>query len=662
MFTSVLVANRGEIAVRIIRTLRTLGIHSIAVYSDADADARHVGEADESLRIGPSAARESYLSIDRIIDAAVRTGAQALHPGYGFLSENAELAEACERAGIVFIGPKAASIHTMGDKIEAKQTVAKSGVPVVPGIDGRGTSDAELIGAARELGFPILIKPSAGGGGKGMRLVHTAKDLAKELAAARREALAAFNDDALLLEHYVHAPRHIEIQIAADQHGNVVHFGERECSLQRRHQKIIEEAPSPFVTPEMRAEMGRQAIAAAVACAYTNVGTVEFIVPGNADGAFYFMEMNTRLQVEHPVTEAVYGIDLVEWQLRIAAGEPLPLTQDQIQPRGHAIEARIYAEDPASGFLPTGGTIVGLREPIGIDTRIDSGLRVGTTIGSSYDPLLAKVIAWGENRHDAMQRLDQALADTTVLGVITNVSHLRTVLRDPAVVAGNLSTHLVEALPPFVRATIPDAAIAAAALFHLTIGDRRSAWSASFGWRHGGAAPAIIYLQTDGATPLTVAVHATNQGTTVKIDSGAWLTASLRQESGVFVGHVGDASYRFDVALDALDGETLWLGHGGETWTVRRVAHPRRARIADAVVAGPITSPMPGTLQTVHVSDGDHVVAGQALAVVEAMKMEHTVVAPANGIVVRVLGHAGQQVRLNETLMLFELVAEEAHP
>ena len=382
MFETVLVANRGEIAVRVIRTLCRLGIRSVAVYSDADAGARHVREADTALRLGPAPARESYLDIDKVLDAAVRSGAQAIHPGYGFLSERADFAAACERAGVVFLGPSARAIEVMGDKITAKNAVAAFDVPVVPGIARPGLSDDDLVTAADEIGYPVLIKPSAGGGGKGMHLVEDPARLRDALATARREAASAFGDDTLFLERFVLRPRHIEVQVLADSHGNVVHLGERECSLQRRHQKVIEEAPSPLLDPQTRARIGAAACNTARSVDYLGAGTVEFIVSADRPDEFFFMEMNTRLQVEHPVTEAVTGLDLVEWQLRVAAGEKLTLVQDDIELNGHAIEARVYAEDPARGFLPTGGQVLGVLEPTGPGVRVDSSLLAGTTVGS----------------------------------------------------------------------------------------------------------------------------------------------------------------------------------------------------------------------------------------------------------------------------------------
>ncbi|MGA8520526.1 MAG: biotin carboxylase N-terminal domain-containing protein, partial [Pseudonocardiaceae bacterium] len=443
MFESVLVANRGEIAVRVIRTLRAMGLRSVAVYSDADAGARHVRDADVAVRVGPAPAAASYLSIDAILAAAARTGAQAVHPGYGFLSENAVFARACACAGLIFVGPPAAAIEAMGDKIRAKATVAAAGVPVIPGSDGSAGDDDALAATADALGYPVLIKPSAGGGGKGMRVVHRAQDLPEAITGARREARGAFGDATLLVERFIATARHIEIQVLADAYGAAVHLGERECSLQRRHQKIIEEAPSVLLDAATRARMGQRAVTVAQAVGYTGAGTVEFIVPADTPDQFFFLEMNTRLQVEHPVTELVTSLDLVQWQLRVAAGEPLRLRQNNIRIDGHAVEARIYAEDPALGFLPTGGQVLQLREPAGPGVRVDSGLALGDAVGSDYDPLLAKVIAHGPDRDTALRRLDAALAQTSILGLGTNVAFLRALLADADVQAGKLDTGLV---------------------------------------------------------------------------------------------------------------------------------------------------------------------------------------------------------------------------
>ncbi|MBV9352393.1 MAG: ATP-grasp domain-containing protein, partial [Mycobacterium sp.] len=464
-FDTVLVANRGEIAVRVIRTLRDMGIRSVAVYSDADATARHVAEADLAVAIGPAPARASYLNIGAVVGAAVRTGAQAVHPGYGFLSENADFAASLAAAGVAFIGPPVAAIQTMGDKIAAKSTVSAFGVPVVPGIARPGLTDADLLDAAEQIGYPVLVKPSAGGGGKGMRMVERPADLPAALAGARRESAAAFGDDTLFLERFVLRPRHIEVQVLADAYGNVVHLGERECSLQRRHQKVIEEAPSPLLDSATRARIGAAACDTARSVDYVGAGTVEFIVSADRPDEFFFMEMNTRLQVEHPVTEMVTGWDLVEWQVRIAAGEKLTAAQTDIALHGHAVEARVYAEDPARGFLPTGGDVLEVVEPKGPGVRIDSGLCAGMAVGSEYDPMLAKVIAHGADRPAALRALDKALADTAVLGVVTNIEFARFLLADSDVAAGRLDTGLLDRRAGGFLATAPadDHLIAAAA-------------------------------------------------------------------------------------------------------------------------------------------------------------------------------------------------------
>src|SRR5246500_2134173 len=524
MFDTVLVANRGEIAVRVIRTLRRLGIRSVAVYSDPDADARHVQEADMAVRLGPAAARESYLDIAHVLDAATRTGAQAIHPGYGFLSENAHFAAACERAGVVFLGPPARAIEVMGDKITAKNAVAAFDVPVVPGVAKPGLSDDELVAAAGEVGFPVLIKPSAGGGGKGMRLVEDPARLGEAVVTARREAASSFGDDTLFLERFVLRPRHIEVQVLADAHANVVHLGERECSLQRRHQKVIEEAPSALLDAETRARIGAAACNTARSVDYVGAGTVEFIVSAERPDEFFFMEMNTRLQVEHPVTEAVTGLDLVEWQVRIAAGEKLPVGQHDITLEGHAIEARVYAEDASRGFLPTGGPVLQVVEPVEIPgVRVDSGLAAGMTIGSDYDPMLSKVIAHGPDRASALRILDRALANTAVLGVVTNVEFLRFLLADPDVVIGRLDTGLLDRrVGDFSAATPSDGDLIAAAAFRWLLAWNHATndlWTHPSGWRVGANAPTSIRLEAGGRTGY---IHITGRAGPPPPPGGHW--------------------------------------------------------------------------------------------------------------------------------------------
>ncbi|MFD5908225.1 acetyl/propionyl/methylcrotonyl-CoA carboxylase subunit alpha [Streptomyces massasporeus] len=627
MFETVLVANRGEIAVRVIRTLRSMGVRSVAVFSDADADARHVREADTAVRIGPPPASESYLSVERLLEAAVRTGAQAVHPGYGFLAENAAFARACAEAGLVFIGPPADAIALMGDKIRAKETVQKAGVPVVPG--GR---DPDLAEAARELGAPVLLKPSAGGGGKGMRLVRDLTRLEDEIASARREARASFGDDTLLVERWIDRPRHIEIQVLADGHGNVVHLGERECSLQRRHQKIIEEAPSVLLDEETRAAMGEAAVQAARSCGYRGAGTVEFIVPGNDPSSYYFMEMNTRLQVEHPVTELITGLDLVEWQLRVAAGQPLGFTQTDVRLTGHAVEARICAEDPARGFLPSGGTVLKLREPQGDGVRTDSGLTEGTEVGSLYDPMLSKVIAYGPDRATALRKLRAALAETVTLGVQTNAGFLRRLLAHPAVVSGDMDTGLVEReVEGLVPTDVPEEVYEAAAAVRLdALKPEPGGWTDPFsvpsGWRLGGAPkPPVFPLRVQ--EPLE---HTPRGAATVTADRVSVTLDGVR--------------HTFHRAAD-------WLGRDGDAWHVRD-HDPVAASLTRAAHAGAdsLTAPMPGTVTVVKVAVGDEVSAGQSLLVVEAMKMEHVISAPHAGKVTELDVAPGTTVAMDQVL------------
>ncbi|MFE6070539.1 acetyl/propionyl/methylcrotonyl-CoA carboxylase subunit alpha [Streptomyces sp. NPDC056525] len=639
MFDTVLVANRGEIAVRVIRTLRELGVRSVAVYSDADADARHVREADTAVRIGPPPASESYLSVAALLDAARRTGAQAVHPGYGFLAENAGFAQACADAGLVFIGPPASAISLMGDKIRAKETVKAAGVPVVP-----GAADPELEAAAHALGAPVLLKPSAGGGGKGMRLVRDLSTLTEEIASARREARASFGDDTLLVERWIDRPRHIEIQVLADAHGNVVHLGERECSLQRRHQKIIEEAPSVLLTPEIRASMGAAAVEAARSCGYVGAGTVEFIVPGGDPSSYYFMEMNTRLQVEHPVTELITGVDLVEWQLRVASGEPLPFAQEDITLTGWAIEARICAEDPSRGFLPSGGTVLSLNEPAGEGVRTDSGLSEGTEVSSLYDPMLSKVIVHAEDRPTALRRLRAALADTVTLGVPTNAGFLRRLLAHPDVVSGALDTGLVERdAESLVPEGVPDevyAAAAAARLAELTPAPR-DGWTDPFSvpssWRLGGSpAPLPFPLRVPGLEPVTAeappGTRVTDTTVTVTVDG---ITHTLHRAGN-------------------------WLGRDGDSWHV--MDHdPVAAALSGAKHGGADTlaAPMPGTVTVVKVAVGDEVEAGQSLLVVEAMKMEHVISAPHAGTVTELDVTPGSTVAMDQILAVVTPREEE---
>jgi len=690
MFDSVLVANRGEIAVRIFRTLARMGVRGVAVYSDADAGARHVREADLAIRIGPALAAESYLNTDRILAAARQAGVAAVHPGYGFLSENAEFARACAAAGLVFIGPPPGAIEAMGDKIRAKETVAAAGVPVVPGAGRPGLTDEDLIGTLNEAWFPLLVKPSAGGGGKGMRVVRSAAELPAALQAARREARAAFGDDTLLVERYIQRPRHIEIQVLADSLGSVVHLGERECSLQRRHQKIIEEAPSPLLDGPGRAELGAAAVAAARSVGYVGAGTVEFIVSGNAPHGrddrpepprgpvdFYFMEMNTRLQVEHPVTELISGLDLVELQVRVAAGEPLPLRQDQVRLTGHAIEGRVSAEDPARGFLPTGGTVLALREPGLPGVRVDSGLAEGMTISSAYDPMLAKVIAYGGDRATALRRLDAALAAMTVLGVTTNIPFLRTLLTDPDVAAGKLDTSLAERIAADMAAPkVPDEVLAAAALAEVLLapggtlspggttplgpprgGTARPAsapgpWDIADGWRVGEHAWTTMRLTAGHDAPVLVRVRGLARAAEVAVGDGMPAAARASWEGGDLVVTWDGRVRRYACVRTRPEPgrAVIWLGRDGQSWAIAEEEPLAAARDDRGAGDGVVRSPMPGTVLAVQAAVGEKVSAGQPLLIVEAMKMEHTLSAPLDGVLSELIVQPGQQVGLDERL------------
>jgi acetyl-CoA/propionyl-CoA carboxylase biotin carboxyl carrier protein len=617
------------------------------------------------VHIGPTPANQSYLNVRAVLDAAVRTRAQAVHPGYGFLSENAEFARACAAAGLVFIGPPVAAIEAMGDKIRAKATVSAAGVPVVPGGGEPGLSDERLAEIARDIGFPVLLKPSAGGGGKGMRLVEADAQLRDAITGARREARGSFGDDTLLVERFVTDPRHIEIQVLADQHGTVLHLGERECSLQRRHQKIIEEAPSPLLTPAQRAAMGAAAVEAARAVDYTGAGTVEFIVNGSStkgtadDSAleYFFMEMNTRLQVEHPVTEMVTGLDLVELQLRVAAGEKLSLTQDDIAVDGHAVEARIYAEDPARGFLPTGGRVLSLREPSGPGIRVDSALRPALEVGGAYDPMLAKVIAHGPDRETALRRLDGALVDTSILGVPTNVAFLRALLRHPDVAAGDLDTGLVErSLDVLVDDVIPEPVYAVAALQRVLAlepaGPIVDPWDLPGGWRLGAPAWSTWRFELSGHEPVDVRVRGRAGAAEVTVGGGDPVACALRSDNGIagpeLVLSYRGATQRYNTA--GTDG-LRWLGRRGRSWALAETGRLAAARTgAGGALGGELRSPMPGTVLAVSVAEGDTVVAGQPLLVIEAMKMEHTIAAPTDGVVSALAVREGQQVAVDQPL------------
>jgi acetyl-CoA/propionyl-CoA carboxylase biotin carboxyl carrier protein len=648
-FDSVLVANRGEIACRIIETLGTMGIRSIAVYSDADAGARHVGMADVAVRIGPAAAQLSYLNIPALIAAAKLTRADAIHPGYGFLSENADFARACAEAGIVFVGPPVGAIEVMGDKIRAKEHVAKRGVPIIAGVGAAGMTDADLIAAAQEIGLPLLIKPSAGGGGKGMTVVTAAEDLPEALVGARRVAKTAFDDDTLLLERYVDRPRHIEVQVLADAHGVVLHLGERECSLQRRHQKIIEEAPSPLLTPEQRSRMGEAACEVARGVDYRGAGTVEFLVSDAAPDDFFFMEMNTRLQVEHPVTELVTGLDLVEQQLWIAAGEPLSLSQGDIVLRGHAIEARLYSEDPAHGFLPSTGTIGYLREASGAGIRVDSSLVDGLVVSADYDPMLAKIIGYGADRDEALRRLDVALAEAVVLGVRTNREFLRCLLADPDVRAGNLDTGLIERTE-FEYAAPSDAVFAIAALVQESSsrGAVGSLWTRYRGWRVGAHCPSRYRVRIG---EVETAVFVSDDAVTV--DQGEASPAQLTRDGASVRLRTGDHMVTASILETA---GRLWIATGEATFEAvllsreQQLAEHRAGLDRTSGSAAPnIRTPMPGTVVAVSAQTGETVTEGQLLVTIEAMKMEHKMLASTAGVVT-IDVRAGDLVALDQVV------------
>lgn len=669
VFESVLVANRGEIARRVIRTLRRLGIRSIAVYSDADAGAPHVREADAAVRIGPAAAAQSYLDIDAVVRAAVDSGAQAVHPGYGFLSENVAFAVACARAGIVFIGPGERALDVMGDKIRAKEHVAAHGVPTVPGFSAGGMTDAAIADAAHRSGYPLLVKPSAGGGGKGMQVVRSAAELPDALATARRVAAAAFGDDTLLLERLIERPRHIEVQVLADAHGAVVHLGERECTLQRRHQKVIEEAPSPAVDAATRARLGAAACAAAASVDYRGAGTVEFLVSADRPDEFFFIEMNTRLQVEHPVTELVTGFDLVEQQLRIAAGEPLAFAQEDVRLQGHAVEARVYAESPERGFLPATGEVLAWRAAPGV--RTDAAVETGSLVTADYDPMIAKVIAHADDRAAALAELDAALAETVVLGLDTNLAFLRTLLAEEAVQSGDMDTGLIDRMPP-AAVTPPGAtalrAVASVSLSSAGADDARSrrdstswtptawsldddarsrragaAWRELRGWRAGAPDAAVVTRLVDDAGVMhEVPVDGYGARGRFRREEAATPAASASVGPG---------------AVTARDAEgAVWVHADGRTHRLRplsrRAAMERRlaAREREAAASDPdLRAPMPGAVVALHVADGADVAAGDRIVTIEAMKMEHPVLAPHDGVV-RLDVAVGDQVRRDQVL------------
>jgi 3-methylcrotonyl-CoA carboxylase alpha subunit len=670
MLKSVLIANRGEIACRVIRTARRLGLRTVAVYSEADAQALHVRLADEAVCIGPAAARDSYLDGAKILAVAKKHGCESIHPGYGFLSENADFARACEAAGIVFIGPPATSIDRMGSKSEARRLMAAAGVPVLPGYDDEDQSDAKLLAATQRLKFPLLIKPTAGGGGKGMRIVRAADEFAEALAGARREAAKSFGDDRVLLERFVEKGRHVEIQVFADAHGNAVHLYERDCSLQRRHQKVIEEAPAPGLSDATRAAMGQAAVAAAQAVGYRGAGTVEFLYDG---AEFHFLEMNTRLQVEHPVTEMITGLDLVEWQLRVASGEPLPLGQAAIPRRGHAIEARLYAEDPERGFLPSTGRLTRLRFPsASADVRIDAGVEEGDEVTVHYDPMLAKLIVWAPGRAAAIDKLQQALEATAVEGVRTNARFLWQILGAAAVRAGDVSTRLLETdstlAPTITSREIHEAWLAAAAArLHDLPGDAAgqadhaaSPWEAAHGFRLNGPASVrvALRLQTEGAA-VAIAQSQPQQhwlafrreaaGVTVVLDGTPHRLALHRSGAGEITGTLDGHPVHAHVETDhdrvVVRRQCLRFEFVEDTGAEHRVS---------AEHEGHFRAPMPGHVLDVRVAAGQTVAKGAVLLVLEAMKMEHSITAPWPARVAEVKAQKGQKVEEGTDLIRLE--------
>ena len=664
MFKKILIANRGEIACRIMRTARRCGVRTVAVYSDADARARHVREADEAVCIGPAPAAESYLRGDAIIAAAREHGAEAVHPGYGFLAENTDFAEACAAAGLVFVGPPPDVIRAMGSKSAAKELIEKAGVPVVPGARGRGLSGTELAERAGTIGFPVLIKPALGGGGKGMRRVDDAGDFAAALAASKREAQASFGDDEVLREKLIERARHVEVQIFGDTHGNIVHLFDRDCSLQRRHQKIIEEAPAPGLSPALREKMAQAAVAAARAVGYVNAGTVEFIVDGED---FYFIEMNTRLQVEHAVTEMITGLDLVEWQLRVAAGEALPLAQGDIEAAGHAIEGRIYAEAPERGFLPSTGRLRRFRRPAGDETlRLDSGVQEGDEIGPHYDPMIAKLIVRGADRTDALRRFRTALSQFEVRGVSTNIAFLLAVASNKAFAEAKIDTEWLDregagVIPGNAPATSEAAAVAALYTLRERPGRpwlaRRangSPWEAARAWRLNGAAREQLAFRDDAGEVEVSVEHA---------DGGARLT--LTEES---LAAAGGANLRGggEVILDGrvieatvyAEDNILTVILPGETARLTLV-DPVGLAAAQDQGGGAVTAPMPGKVVQVVGERGARVKRGAPLMVVEAMKMEHTITAPADGAVAAFHYQVGDFVEDGAVLLEFDLDEED---
>jgi len=663
MFNKILIANRGEIACRVIKTARRMGIRTVAVYSEADANARHVRLADEAVLLGPAAARESYLVADRIVEACKRTGAQAVHPGYGFLSENADFADALAASGIAFIGPPASAIRAMGSKSEAKKLMGAANVPLTPGYHGDDQTPELLHKEADQIGYPVLIKAAAGGGGKGMRLVEKSADFPDALASCKREAISSFGDDHVLIEKYITKPRHIEIQVFADSLGNYVYLFERDCSVQRRHQKVLEEAPAPGMTPERRRQMGEAAVAAAKAVGYVGAGTVEFIA--NQDGSFYFMEMNTRLQVEHPVTEMISGQDLVEWQLRVAAGQPLPLTQEQLQIRGHALEARIYADDANKGFLPSTGRLIRLAPPAeSLNVRVDTGVEEGDEITPYYDPMIAKLIVWDEHRDGALARMRKALADYQVAGVTTNIDFLSRLVACPAFAGADLDTGLIERQKDFLFPSaqpLPRDALLVATVGELlweqhaarqaakASGDPWSPWHARDGWRMNLSAARTLSFK-DGEALVDACVRYQGDQWQITVLGETTLARGRKLEGDRFAVELDDR--RLIASVVAVDDKRI-IFLNGSTYSLLRDDPLHRVDAGDSQGGG-LTAPMPGKVVALLAQPGQKVDKGTPLLILEAMKMEHTITAPAAGIVKAFCYAAGEQVGDGAALVEFE--------
>jgi len=665
MFTKILIANRGEIACRVAATARRMGIKTVAVYSEADANAKHVAVCDEAVLIGPAAAKESYLCADKIIAVALATGAQAIHPGYGFLSENSEFAEACANNGIAFIGPPASAIQAMGSKSAAKSLMEKANVPLVPGYHGDNQDADFLQNEADRIGYPVLLKASAGGGGKGMRVIEHSKDFKEALASCKREAINSFGDDKVLAEKYLQRPRHIEIQVFADTHGNCVYLFERDCSVQRRHQKVLEEAPAPGMTPERRAAMGEAAVAAAKAVGYVGAGTVEFIA--NQDGSFYFMEMNTRLQVEHPVTEMITGTDLVEWQLRVAAGEALPLQQEQLQIHGHAIEARVYAENPEKGFLPSIGTLRHARTPAAVNFelggsaepaafRIDSGVREGDTISPFYDPMIAKMIVWGKDRTEALARMAQALSQYQIVGLSSNIAFLSRLIHSDAFANADLDTGLIarneaQLFPPAQPASVDVVALAVVSLLLSEKSGGSDPWQSSHGWRMNSLMQRVLQFAEEHHQH-SVQITYLADGWKLRTDSGA-VEIKLASASGSggndLVLKIADRTVSGTVVRDGEHIHVFSQGVHTDLHYSDALAHAGETEAE----GGRLTAPMPGKIVAVLVAKAQEVKKGDALLIMEAMKMEHTISAPHDGVIDDVLYAIGDQVTEGAQLLAF---------